>query len=74
MYHRITLDQSETQQASFELSYYDLAIWSVENQRWQLPDGDFTLYVGRSAFDDESLQSVIPADWLPGSGADIYSC
>ena len=70
---RVTLDKFEAKQAQFQLSHYDLAVWDVVASRWTVPSGDFTVYVGRSAFDDESIQGVIPASWLPGPEDDIYA-
>jgi hypothetical protein len=71
--NRVTLDKWEAQQVQFHLSYYDMAVWDVVASRWTVPAGDFKVYVGRSAFDDDSLQRVIPASWLPGPDVDIYA-
>ena len=57
----------------FQLSYYDMAVWDVVASRWTIPAGDFKVYVGRSAFDEQSIQGSIPASWLPGSDVDIYA-
>lgn len=73
VYYRVTLDKFEAQQVRFPLSWYDLAVWDVVASRWTMPVGDFKVYVGRSAFDDESLQGTIPASWLPGPEVDIYA-
>lgn len=58
----------------FPLSYYDLAVWNVVDQRWEVPEGaDFQVYVGRSAFDEGSVQGQITADMLPSASDDIYA-
>lgn len=72
-FFRVSLDKAQTKQVKFELSHYDLAVWSVVNARWEVPEGDFTIYVGRSAFDEDSLRGTIPASSLPGPHADIYA-
>jgi hypothetical protein len=57
----------------FHLSYYNMAVWDVVAQRYFVPTGDSKIYVGRSAFDDNSLQGVISASWLLGPEVEIHA-
>lgn len=41
----------ETVTIEFALTRRDLSVWDVIEQKWQLQDGDYTVYVGRSSRD-----------------------
>ncbi|WVQ75626.1 hypothetical protein IAR50_005255 [Cryptococcus sp. DSM 104548] len=53
---RINLDPGATQTVSWNLSQYDVSIWDVTNQEWTVPEGEFSVEVGRNVA-DENAQS-----------------
>ncbi|KAM0347331.1 hypothetical protein ACHAPU_004850 [Fusarium lateritium] len=46
-----TIDAGETVTVTFELTRRDLSVWNVNAQEWQLQQGDYAIYVGRSSRD-----------------------
>ncbi|WWC86304.1 uncharacterized protein L201_001177 [Kwoniella dendrophila CBS 6074] len=56
-FNRIQLEPGATKTVTFELSRYDVSIWDVVKQRWVIPNGDFTIEVGRSSMDEKSIKT-----------------
>lgn len=54
---KIELEAGETQLVNLTLTRKDLSFWSVIRQNWIMPEGEFTLAVGRSSR-DLNLQGV----------------
>ncbi|GFN12275.1 hypothetical protein AtubIFM54640_009537 [Aspergillus tubingensis] len=48
---KVALEPGEAQTVSMSLSRKDLSYWSVRQQNWVMPDGDFEIWVGQSSRD-----------------------
>jgi beta-glucosidase len=48
-FDKVHLEAGETQTVCFELMRRDLSYWSVELQKWVIPEGEFTFSVGSSS-------------------------
>ncbi|KAF5591070.1 beta-glucosidase [Fusarium pseudoanthophilum] len=46
-----SIKAAETTTVSFELTRRDLSVWDVNAQEWQLQQGNYAIYVGRSSRD-----------------------
>jgi hypothetical protein len=57
-FEHVKLAGGATERVTIELSTYDISIWDVVSQTWTRPDGEFTVFVGQSAFDDDSLTAT----------------
>ncbi|KAJ7281921.1 putative beta-glucosidase [Mycena rebaudengoi] len=55
-FDKLDLAPGKSETATFELTRKDLSVWDVIGQRWEIPQGTFTLSVGASSRD---LRSVI---------------
>jgi len=55
-FDKLDLAPGHSGTATFELTRKDLSVWDVYNQRWEIPEGTFTLSAGASSRD---LRSVI---------------
>ncbi|KAF7338183.1 putative beta-glucosidase [Mycena venus] len=55
-FDKVDLAPGQRKTATFELTRKDLSVWNVSDQRWEIPQGTFTLSVGASSRD---LRSVI---------------
>ncbi|KAI0082198.1 glycoside hydrolase family 3 protein [Panus rudis PR-1116 ss-1] len=47
----IFLQPGETRQVTFQLSQYDLSVWNVVKQRWEVPEGETGVLIGASSRD-----------------------
>lgn len=50
-FQKLNLQPGESGTATFELTRRDLSYWDVQTQKWVLPSGTFTVYVGASSRD-----------------------
>ncbi|KAJ5425331.1 hypothetical protein N7465_000401 [Penicillium sp. CMV-2018d] len=50
-FQKLNLQPGESGTATFELTRRDLSYWDVQTQKWILPSGTFTIYVGASSRD-----------------------
>ncbi|KAK1148089.1 hypothetical protein N8T08_010727 [Aspergillus melleus] len=50
-FDKLELSPGQSAQASFELTRRDLSYWDVALQKWVVPSGEFTVYVGSSSRD-----------------------
>lgn len=50
-FEKVYLAPNATQTVGFELMRRDLSYWDVVSQQWLIPEGEFTIYVGRSSRD-----------------------
>ena len=50
-FQKLNLHPGESGTATFELTRRDLSYWDVQTQKWILPSGTFTVYVGASSRD-----------------------
>ncbi|EAW08763.1 beta-glucosidase [Aspergillus clavatus NRRL 1] len=48
---KVELEPGERREVQMTLSRKDLSYWSVREQNWVMPDGDFQIWVGRSSRD-----------------------
>ena len=58
---RINLEPWQTQKVYFNLSRYDVSIWSVEEQAWRVPEGDFGVIVAKSSMDVGITRTFCPS-------------
>lgn len=50
-FQKLSLEADESDTASFSLTRRDLSYWDTEQQKWVVPSGDFSVYVGSSSRD-----------------------
>ncbi|CAI7676819.1 unnamed protein product [Penicillium discolor] len=50
-FQKLNLQPGESGMATFELTRRDLSYWDVQTQKWVLPSGTFTVYIGASSRD-----------------------
>ena len=50
-FEKIELEKGESKTVELSLTRKDLSYWSVRQQNWVMPDGEFTIRVGRSSRD-----------------------
>ncbi|CAG8370383.1 unnamed protein product [Penicillium salamii] len=50
-FEKLLLQPEQSGMATFELTRRDLSYWDVQEQKWIIPSGTFTLYVGSSSRD-----------------------
>lgn len=51
-FEKVWVEPGQKVCVSFYLSRYDVSIWNVVTQKWEVPEGDFTALVGHDSFDD----------------------
>jgi len=59
-FERVRVRCGETVTVRFPLSAYALSIWDVVQQKWVIPEGDFTARVSQHAFDDGVTATFCP--------------
>lgn len=52
-FKKVNLQPGETQEISMKVTFLDMSYWSVEKQKFVVPDGKFTLYAGSSSADSD---------------------
>jgi beta-glucosidase len=55
----VYLTPGQTTTVSFSLSRYDLSIWNVVTQRWEIPSGTHGVTVGASSRDRRLTSSIV---------------
>ncbi|CAG8094132.1 unnamed protein product [Penicillium olsonii] len=50
-FDKLLLEPEQSSMATFELTRRDLSYWDVQEQKWIIPAGKFTVYVGSSSRD-----------------------
>ncbi|CAG8037563.1 unnamed protein product [Penicillium olsonii] len=50
-FDKLLLEPEQSGMATFELTRRDLSYWDVQEQKWIIPAGEFTVYVGSSSRD-----------------------
>lgn len=50
-FEKVYLEPGQTKSVSFELMRRDLSYWDIVSQQWVIPQGEFTVWVGRSSRD-----------------------
>nr|ATQ35964.1 beta-glucosidase [Talaromyces piceae] len=50
-FQKILLEADESDTASFSLTRRDLSYWDTQEQKWVVPSGEFSVYVGSSSRD-----------------------
>ncbi|PWN53015.1 putative beta-glucosidase [Violaceomyces palustris] len=50
-FEKLSLASGETGTAKFNLRRKDISVWNVRSQRWEVPEGDITFFVGSSSRD-----------------------
>lgn len=50
-FEKLLLQPEQSGMATFELTRRDLSYWDVQEQKWIIPSGTFTVYVGSSSRD-----------------------
>ncbi|KAA8645114.1 hypothetical protein EYZ11_010198 [Aspergillus tanneri] len=58
-FQKVNLHPGQWSQAVFELTRRDLSYWDVEQQKWVVPSGSFTAYVGSSSRDIRQEETFI---------------
>ena len=59
-FSRVTLDPGAESTVQWNLSQYDVSIWDVEQQKWVVPEGEFTVVVASDSFDTGSSATFNP--------------
>jgi len=57
-WERVPLDPDEKRSVTLRLNPKSMSIWSVEQHGWELPAGEYTLYVGASSRDLRLQRSI----------------
>ncbi|RYP01606.1 hypothetical protein DL764_006172 [Monosporascus ibericus] len=50
-FDKVALDPEESAPVTFELTRRDFSVWDVVTQKWQIQEGDYTIFVGASSRD-----------------------
>ncbi|RYP39591.1 hypothetical protein DL767_002139 [Monosporascus sp. MG133] len=50
-FDKVALDPEESAPVTFELTRRDFSVWDVVAQKWQIQEGDYTIFVGASSRD-----------------------
>lgn len=57
-FQKLFINKGESKYATFQVTYRDMSYWSVEQQKFVVPDGDFTFRAGSSSADNELVAEV----------------